>query len=45
MADRALAGARQALLLKDIMLLPESAYQPLLDMERDAERLGYPRLG
>jgi ABC-type phosphate/phosphonate transport system substrate-binding protein len=44
MADPALAGARQALLLKDIMLLPESAYQPLLDMERDAERLGYPRL-
>ncbi|HEY2890915.1 MAG TPA: PhnD/SsuA/transferrin family substrate-binding protein [Dongiaceae bacterium] len=44
MADPALAGARQALLLSDIMLLPESAYQPLLDMERDAERLGYPRL-
>jgi ABC-type phosphate/phosphonate transport system substrate-binding protein len=44
MADPALAGARQALLLKDIMLLPESAYQPLVDMERDAERLGYPRL-
>jgi ABC-type phosphate/phosphonate transport system substrate-binding protein len=44
MADPNLAGARQALLLKDIMLLPESAYQPLLDMERDAERLGYPRL-
>ena len=44
MADPALAAARQALLLKDIMLLPESAYQPLLDMERDAERQGYPRL-
>jgi ABC-type phosphate/phosphonate transport system substrate-binding protein len=44
MEDPALAEARQALLLKDIMLLPESAYQSLLDMERDAERLGYPRL-
>lgn len=44
MADPALADARQALLLKDIMLLPESAYQPILDMEQAAERQGYPKL-
>jgi len=44
MADRALAGARQALLLKDIMLLPDSAYQPILDMEQAAGRQGYPQL-
>ncbi len=44
MADPLLSDARQALLLKDIMLLPESAYQPILDMEQAAERQGYPRL-
>ena len=44
MADPALADARQALLLKDIIVLPESAYQPLLDMEQAAERQGYPQL-
>ena len=45
MADPAMAAARQALLLKDIMLLPDSAYQPILDMEQAAERQGYPKLG
>lgn len=44
MADPALAEARRALLLKDIMLLPESAYQPILDMEQAAVRQGYPKL-
>jgi len=44
MEHPALAGAREALLLKDIMLLPESAYQPILDMEQAAERQGYPQL-
>ncbi len=44
MADPGLAGARQALLLRDVMLLPESAYEPILDMERSARRLGYPIL-
>lgn len=44
MADPALTAARQTLLLKDIMLLPESAYQPILDMEDAAERQGYPKL-
>ncbi len=44
MADPALAEARQALLLNDIVVLPEVAYQPLLDMEQAAERLGYQQL-
>jgi ABC-type phosphate/phosphonate transport system substrate-binding protein len=44
MADPDLAGARQALLLRDIMLLPESAYEPILDMENTARDLSYPVL-
>lgn len=44
MADPALADARQALLLRDVMLLPDSAYEPILEMERAARRLGYPIL-
>jgi ABC-type phosphate/phosphonate transport system substrate-binding protein len=44
MADPDLAGARQALLLRDIMLLPDSAYEPILEMERAAQRRGYPNL-
>jgi ABC-type phosphate/phosphonate transport system substrate-binding protein len=44
MADPDLAGARQALLLRDIMLLPDSAYQPILEMEQTAQRQGYPIL-
>jgi len=44
MQDPVLAEARQALLLRDIVVLPEAAYQPLLDMEQAAERQGYPRL-
>jgi ABC-type phosphate/phosphonate transport system substrate-binding protein len=44
MADPDLAAARQALLLRDVMLLPESAYDPIVDMERLAERQGYPIL-
>ena len=44
MADPDLAGARQALLLRDIMLLPDSAYEPILEMERAAQRRGYPIL-
>jgi ABC-type phosphate/phosphonate transport system substrate-binding protein len=44
MADPDLAGARQALLLRDIMLLPDSAYDPILDMEQAAQRRGYPIL-
>jgi ABC-type phosphate/phosphonate transport system substrate-binding protein len=44
MADPALAQAREALLLRDIMLLPDSAYDVILDMERAAIAAGYPRL-
>ncbi len=44
-ADPALARARAALLLKDIAVLPLSAYRPLLDMEQGAAKLGYPQLG
>jgi len=44
MADPDLAGARQALLLRDILLLPDSAYEPILEMEQTAARQGYPIL-
>src|SRR5262249_37303706 len=44
MADPAITEARQALLLKDVMLLPDAAYQPLIDMEQAAIRQGYPQL-
>jgi ABC-type phosphate/phosphonate transport system substrate-binding protein len=44
MADPALAQAREALLLRDIMLLPDSAYDVILDMERAAIAAGYSRL-
>ena len=44
MADPNLAGARQALLLRDVMLLPDSAYETIREMEQTARRLGYPIL-
>lgn len=44
MADPAMRDARHALLLRDVMLLPDSAYEPILEMERTARRLGYPVL-
>jgi ABC-type phosphate/phosphonate transport system substrate-binding protein len=44
MADPDLAVARQALLLRDVMLLPDSAYEPILAMESSARGLGYPHL-
>jgi ABC-type phosphate/phosphonate transport system substrate-binding protein len=43
-ADPALAAAREALLLRDVMLLPDSAYDAILDQERTAIAAGYPRL-
>jgi ABC-type phosphate/phosphonate transport system substrate-binding protein len=43
-ADPALAKARGALLLRDFMLLPDSAYDVLLDQECAAIAAGYPRL-
>ncbi len=43
-ADPDLAGVRQALLLRDIMLLPDSAYESILEMEQAAARQGYPIL-
>jgi ABC-type phosphate/phosphonate transport system substrate-binding protein len=44
MADPALAAARGALLLKDIMLLPDSAYERIDEMEQAAIVRGYPVL-
>jgi ABC-type phosphate/phosphonate transport system substrate-binding protein len=44
MADPALAAAREALLLQDIMLLPDSAYDCIDEMERVAIAKGYPAL-
>ncbi len=44
MADPELAEARRALLLNDIMLLPDSAYQTIVEMEDAAARQGYPFL-
>jgi ABC-type phosphate/phosphonate transport system substrate-binding protein len=43
-ADPDLAAVRRALLLRDVMLLPDSAYDPILDMEQAAQRQGYPIL-
>jgi ABC-type phosphate/phosphonate transport system substrate-binding protein len=44
MADPALAAARAALLLKDVMLLPDSAYERIDEMEQAAIARGYPVL-
>jgi ABC-type phosphate/phosphonate transport system substrate-binding protein len=44
MVDPALAQARETLLLHDVMLLPDSAYDVILDMERTAIAAGYSRL-
>jgi len=44
MADPALAAARGALLLKDVMLLPDSAYERIDEMEQAAIVRGYPVL-
>jgi ABC-type phosphate/phosphonate transport system substrate-binding protein len=38
------AGARQGLMQADIVDLPDSAYRALIDYEREAAELGYPRL-
>jgi ABC-type phosphate/phosphonate transport system substrate-binding protein len=45
MADPALAAAREALLLRDVMLLPDSAYERMDEMEAAAVARGYPALG
>ena len=44
MADPSLAAARGALLLKDIMLLPDSVYERIDEMEQAAFTRGYPVL-
>jgi ABC-type phosphate/phosphonate transport system substrate-binding protein len=44
MADPTLAAAREALLLRDVMLLPDSAYQRMDEMEAAAASRGYPVL-
>jgi hypothetical protein len=43
-ADPALAAAREALLLGDVMLLPPSAYERMDEMEAAAVGRGYPAL-
>ncbi len=43
-ADPALAAAREALLLRDVMLLPDSAYERMDEMEAAAVARGYPAL-
>ena len=43
--DPAMAKVRDALGLRGFEILPESAYDRVLDMEREARSLGYPRLG
>lgn len=43
-ADPALAEARAALLIAGAEALPDQAYDRILEIERDAERLGYPQL-
>jgi len=43
-ADPALAAAREALLLGDVMLLPDSAYERMDEMEAAAAARGYPAL-
>ncbi|MEA2781311.1 MAG: hypothetical protein QOK29_2855 [Rhodospirillaceae bacterium] len=45
MADPKLVDAREALLLRDIMLLPDSAYERIVEIERTAIQTGYPSLG
>ncbi len=42
--DPALAAAREALLIGGFEVLPAAAYRYILDQERRAGRLGYPRL-
>jgi ABC-type phosphate/phosphonate transport system substrate-binding protein len=44
MADQRLAATRERLLLRDIMLLPDSAYECIDDMEQAALGLGYPSI-
>jgi ABC-type phosphate/phosphonate transport system substrate-binding protein len=43
-ADRALAAAREALLLTGVEVLAPSAYDRILQMEAEAQAHGYPRL-
>lgn len=43
-ADRALAEAREALLLSGVAVLPEQRYDAILRMESEARALGYPAL-
>jgi ABC-type phosphate/phosphonate transport system substrate-binding protein len=43
-ADPALAEARAALLIAGAEVLPDEAYERILEIERNAERLGYPQL-
>jgi ABC-type phosphate/phosphonate transport system substrate-binding protein len=44
-ADRALASARDALLLDGFEVLPDAAYGRVTELEAEAVRLGYPVLG
>jgi ABC-type phosphate/phosphonate transport system substrate-binding protein len=44
MADDRLREAREAILLRDVMLLPDSAYECIDEMEAAAVALGYPLL-
>ena len=41
-ADPELAAVREALLIEGVEVLPERAYERILEMEREAEALGYP---
>ncbi len=45
LADPALAGARATLGLKGARLATPADYERVLEIEREAERAGYPRLG
>ena len=42
--DPALAAAREALLITGAEVLPETAYRRIIELERQAEALGYPRI-
>ncbi len=44
MQDSALAEVRDALLLKGASVLPDEAYDTILEMEAEAERLGYAKV-
>ena len=43
-ADPDLAAAREALMLKGVEVLALEAYDRIMELERDAEALGYPKL-